>query len=278
MIALQGGRSLTFAGPPLVMAILNVTPDSFSDGGHHFDTATAVEAALRMESEGADVIDIGGESTRPGSLPVEADIELARVLPVIEEIRRRSAIPISVDTMKASVAEAALDAGADIVNDVSAGRFDREMLSSVARRGAALILMHMRGEPRTMQDDIHFDDVVREVSAELRLWRDTAAGAGVDATKIFVDPGIGFGKTFDQNLALLANVDSFAELGPVVIGASRKGFLGQLTGRPAGLQRVSASLAAASAARLGGAAMVRVHDVAETVDFLKVFETIVNAG
>jgi dihydropteroate synthase len=259
--------------PLLVMGIVNVTPDSFSDGGVHFDRQMAVEASLRMEKDGADIVDIGGESTRPGSDAVSVDEELARVIPVIEGIRARSAVRVSVDTRKPQVAEAALDAGADIVNDVTALR-DPELRALVAERGVPVILMHMRGEPKTMQETIHFDDVVADVARELQGWRDEAVAAGVSRENIFVDPGIGFGKTFEHNLGLLARCDEFRSIAPVVIGASRKAFIGHITGQPGGQARLPGSLAAVAAAYRGRAAMVRVHDVRETVDFLKVLQAI----
>jgi dihydropteroate synthase len=256
------------------MGILNVTPDSFSDGGIHFDPAVAIEAALRMEADGAAVVDVGGESTRPGSVEVSADEELARVLPVIEGIRRRSAVAISIDTRKARVAEAAIAAGAGIINDVSALRHDPEMRPLAARSGVRAILMHMRGEPRTMQENPRYDDVVREVAQELEAWRDEAVAAGVDPASLLVDPGIGFGKTYEHNLDLLARCETFTRIAPVVIGASRKGFIGHLTGQPGGAPRMAGSLAAVAAAHRGRAAMVRVHDVRETVDFLRVLDSI----
>ncbi|HUP47736.1 MAG TPA: dihydropteroate synthase [Thermoanaerobaculia bacterium] len=252
------------------MAILNVTPDSFSDGGVHFDRPKAVHAALQMEQEGAAVIDIGGESTRPGAEPVSAEEEMGRVVPVIEEIRRRSDVPLSIDTRKAAVCAAALDAGADLLNDVTALRGDPAMAGLVARRGVPVILMHMRGEPRTMQELTRYDDVVEDVLRELAGFRDRAVAAGIDPAQIAVDPGIGFAKTFEQNLELLAACRRFAELGPVVIGASRKAFIGHLTGRAAGPDRAIGSLAAVAAAFRGGAVMVRVHDVRATADFLQV--------
>src|SRR5688572_15794196 len=208
-----------------VMAILNVTPDSFSDGGVHFDRARAIESALRMEQDGASMIDVGGESTRPGSEAVSIEQELERVIPVIEGIRAQSGVTISIDTRKARVAQAALDAGADIINDVSALRHDPELRSLAARRGVPVILMHMRGEPRTMQENPHYDDVVREVARELETWRDEAVAAGVDPANVMIDPGIGFGKTFDHNFELLAHCDELTRIAPVVIGASRKGFI-----------------------------------------------------
>lgn len=259
---------------PRVMGILNVTPDSFSDGGVHFDRGVAIDSALRMEADGAAIIDIGGESTRPGADEVPVEQELERVVPVIEGIRARSGVTISIDTRKAAVAEAALDAGANIINDVSALRFDPAMPLLAARRGVPVILMHMRGEPRTMQENIHYDDVVSDVAAELAEWRDAAVGTGVPPGQIFVDPGIGFGKTFDHNLELLAHCDVFTHIAPVVIGASRKAFVGHLTGQPGGAARMAGSLAAVAAAHRGGVAVVRVHDVRATVDFLAVLQAI----
>jgi len=257
-----------------VLGIVNVTPDSFSDGGVHFDRMTAAEAALRMEEDGAAMVDVGGESTRPGSEAVSIEQELDRVLPVIEEIRKRSAIPVSIDTRKAAVAAASLDAGANVINDVSALRHDPDMRSLAASRGVEVILMHMRGEPRTMQQNPQYDEVVTDVARELSEWRDAALAAGIDRTKILIDPGIGFGKTFDHNLEILARTSELAAIAPVVIGASRKAFIGHLTGREAGPGRVFGSLAAVAAAHRGGAAWVRVHDVRETVDFLKVLGAI----
>ena len=256
------------------MGILNVTPDSFSDGGVHFGRKRAIDAALQMAEDGATIIDVGGESTRPGSDAVDEAQELERVIPVIEGIRARSAVTISIDTRKAGVARAALDAGADIINDVSALRHDPELAALAAQRGVPVILMHMRGEPRTMQEHIHFDDVVDDVYRELSEWRDDAMAAGIAEDQILVDPGIGFGKTYEHNLELLARCDEFTRLAPVVIGASRKGFIGQLTGQPGGPARMAGSLAAVAAAHRGGAAIVRVHDVRETVDFLKVLGAI----
>ena len=259
---------------PLVMGILNITPDSFSDGGVHFDHPRALHGALQMIEDGADLIDIGGESTRPGAAEVSLDLELERVVPVVEALRKRSEVPISVDTRKASVAEAALDAGADIINDVSALRHDPEMRSLASRRGVPVILMHMRGEPGTMQQHASYDDVVADVKRELATWREEATAAGIEPARIFVDPGIGFAKTFDHNLELLARCRELCELGPLVVGASRKGFIGHITGREAAAERMAGSLATVDAAYRGGASIVRVHDVKETVDFLKVLRAI----
>jgi len=268
--ALPRGRRLTIARPPGVMGVINVTPDSFSDGGVHLDHAEAVHAALQMERDGALVIDIGGESTRPGAEPIPAQTEIDRVVPVIEQIRQRSDVPISIDTQKGAVAEEALKAGADIINDVSALRYSASMPSIAARAKVPVILMHMRGEPGTMQKNIQYDDVVREVGSELSAFRDAAVAAGVDRSQILVDPGIGFGKTFDHNLEILARAHELTSIAPLVIGASRKGFIGHLTGREAGPDRATGSLAAVGAACREGATLVRVHDVRETVDFLKV--------
>lgn len=259
---------------PAVMAILNVTPDSFSDGGVHFDRGIAIDAALRMQEDGAAIIDVGGESTRPGSEAVSVEEELERVIPVIEGIRRRSGVMISIDTRKARVAEAALDAGASVLNDISALRHDAGMRLLAAKRGVAVILMHMRGEPRSMQENPQYDDVVRDVARDLETWRDEAIAAGVDAANVLIDPGIGFAKTFDHNIELLARCGELTRIAPLVIGASRKGFIGHLTGRPSGAPRMAGSLAAVAAAHRGGAAIVRVHDVRETVDFLKVLSSI----
>ena len=272
-LRLPRGRTLRIGGPA-VMGIINVTPDSFSDGGVHFDRAKAVDAALRMEADGAAIVDIGGESTRPGAEPVSREAEIERVVPIIEEIRRRSDVPISIDTMKSNVAEMALQAGADMINDVTALRADTAMRALAARSGVPVILMHMRGEPRTMQKHIQYDDVVSDVARELTIFRDQAIAAGIDGAQISIDPGIGFGKTFEHNLQLLARAQELTSIAPLVIGASRKAFLGHLTGRAAGPDRMVGSLAAVAAAHRAGAAMVRVHDVRETVDFLKVLRAI----
>ena len=252
------------------MGILNITPDSFSDGGVHFDRSKALHAALQMEEDGAAIIDIGGESTRPGAEAVSIDQEIERVVPVIREIRQRSQVPVSVDTRKAAVASAAIEAGADIINDVSALRHDDAMLPVAVRAGVPVILMHMRGEPRNMQDLAHYDDVVHDVAAELTQFRDRAIEAGINEEQILVDPGIGFAKTFDHNLEILARCGELSAIAPVVIGASRKAFIGHITGRASGPDRAVGSLATVAAAMRGGAAVVRVHDVRETTDFIRV--------
>jgi len=271
-LSLPRGRELAFTPAPLVMSILNITPDSFSDGGVHFDRQRAIESGLRMVNDGAAVIDVGGESTRPGAEPVAIEDELERVVPMIAGIRAQSDVAISVDTRHAEVAKAALDAGADIINDVTALRHDPAMRVLAAERGVPVILMHMRGEPRTMQSLAQYGDVVADVARELRCFADEARKAGIE--QVLVDPGIGFAKNGDHNLALLARCGELTEIAPVVIGASRKKFIGHLTGREAGPDRAAGSLAAVAAAYRGGAAMVRVHDVRETVDFLRVLDAI----
>jgi len=260
-LALDGERTL-------VMGILNVTPDSFSDGGRFADVETAVDWGERLVQAGADILDIGGESTRPGSQPVPAKEELRRVLPVLERLRARVDVPLSIDTYKAEVAEAALRAGADIINDISGGCLDPRIVEVAGRAGAPLILGHLRGEPATMQETITFRDVIGEVIAELRdrVQRAEAAGA-----RAIVDPGLGFGKTAEHNLELLAHLEMIREtLGrPVCVGPSRKSFLGVVCGAPVH-QRLFPSVAAAAIAALHGADIVRVHDVAETVPAVKV--------
>ena len=270
---LPRSRTLVIRDAPAVMAILNITPDSFSDGGVHYQLESAVDAAMRFAEAGAAVLDVGGESTRPGSDAVSEEEELERVVPVIEEIRRRSDVPVSVDTRKVRVAAAAIAAGADIINDVTALR-EPAMRMLAAVRDVPVILMHMRGEPRTMQENPQYDEVVGDVARELTSWRDQAVGAGVRADQILVDPGIGFGKTYDHNIEILARCHELTAIAPVVIGASRKAFVGHLTGQPGGAPRMAGSLAAIAAAERGGAAIVRVHDVRETIDFLRVLTAV----
>ena len=251
------------------MGIVNVTPDSFSDGGVNLDPETAVAAARRMIEEGAAIVDVGGESTRPGSEGVSVDEELRRVVPVLE--RLQGDVPASIDTAKAEVARRAIELGAELVNDVTALRGDPELADVVAGSGAYLCLVHMLGEPRTMQDDPRYDDVVSEVKAFLEERLAFAVAAGIPEQRICVDPGIGFGKTVEHNVELLRRLDELVALGrPVLVGASRKRFLGRLRGDPgATVGPVDASVAAASAAIAEGATMVRVHDVRETVEALR---------
>lgn len=256
------------------MGILNATPDSFSDGGDHLDAAAAALHARMMARDGAAIVDVGGESTRPGAVPVPADVEIARVAPVLAALAGEGAhVPVSIDTRHAATAQVALDAGAVLVNDVSAGG-DPAMLPLVAERGCGICLMHMLGEPATMQDNPRYADVVPEVAAFLEARMEAAVRAGVAERAIVLDPGIGFGKTVDHNLALLAGLPRIVALGrPVLVGVSRKGFIGQLTGRAVG-DRLAGSIGAGLAAVAGGAAVLRVHDVAETVDALRAFTAI----
>ncbi len=260
-----------------VMGIVNVTPDSFSDGGLYLDPASAIAHGLELEREGAAILDIGGESTRPGAAPVPAEIELARVLPVIEGLLRGGArAQISIDTSKAAVAAAALSAGATFVNDVTAFRGDPEMAAVVAQTRAYCCLTHMQGEPRTMQLDPHYDDVVAEVKAFLLARIDVAVSAGVASEQIVVDPGIGFGKTDAHNLELLARLEELAAIGvPVMIGTSRKSFLGRLTGRAAD-DRLAGTIATNVLALERGARVFRVHDVAAVMDALTVADATVS--
>jgi dihydropteroate synthase len=249
---------------PAVMGVLNVTPDSFSDGGRFLAPTAAVAHGESMAADGADLIDVGGESTRPGSEPVSADEELRRVAPVIERLATSVEVPLSIDTRKSGVARAALAAGASFVNDVSALRGDPAMAAVVAEAGADLCLMHMKGEPKSMQEDPRYEDVVSEVKAFLESRLAFALQEGIAEERIWLDPGIGFGKTLEHNLELLRRLDEIAAIGrPVVVGASRKRFLGALTGRPE-LERLPGSLAAAVMAVERGASMIRAHDVAET--------------
>lgn len=260
------------------MGVLNVTPDSFSDGGQHLDPGAAVAGALRMAADGAAIIDVGGESTRPGARPVPAADEIARVGPVLEQLAREApGLAVSIDTRSAAVARVALDAGAVLVNDVSAGT-DPGMFPLVADRGAGMCLMHMQGEPATMQDAPRYGDVVDEVTAFLEQRLHAAVDAGVAEEAIVLDPGIGFGKAVDHNLALLAGLPRIVALGrPVLVGVSRKGIIGALTGREVD-DRLAGSIGAGLAAVQAGAAVLRVHDVAETVDAMRAFTTIRGGG
>ena len=257
-----------------VMGVLNVTPDSFSDGGRHATPEAAVEHGLRLAEEGADLLDVGGESSRPGAAPVDADEEARRVVPVVRALARQTCAAISVDTTKAAVAAAALEAGAHIVNDISAGRFDPAMLEVVNRSGAGLVLMHMQGEPRTMQSAPRYADVVGEVRTFLEQRSAAAAAAGVAAEQLVWDPGIGFGKTLEHNLALLRGLPELARGGrPLLVGVSRKSFLGAMTGLPTG-DRLAPSLAAMLLAVQAGARIVRVHDVKESCAALRVLASL----
>jgi len=252
------------------MGIVNVTPDSYSDGGVHFDPDRAVEHGLRLASDGADILDVGGESTRPGAAEVPAEEELRRVLPVIRGLAARCGIPVSVDTRKAAVAEGALEAGASIVNDVSALVHDPEMTATVLRAGAGVVLMHMQGTPADMQNAPCYGDVVDEVAGWLKARMKCAVEAGLDPETLCLDPGIGFGKKPEHNISLLGGLDRFVRLGrPVLIGLSRKSIVGILTGRGTS-ERLAGSLAGAVFAAMRGAHILRVHDVRETRDAVAV--------
>lgn len=269
------GRQLTLSRPQ-VMGILNVTPDSFSDGGRFATTDAAVEHALQMEQSGADIIDIGGESTRPGAKPVEEEKELKRVIPVIKRLRDLTTIPISIDTYKANVAEAALDAGADMVNDISGLRFDIRMASLVADRRVVVVIMHMQGSPREMQVDPHYDDCVAEILEFFRRRIALCTKQGIDKSKIIIDPGLGFGKRLNDNVEILSRFEEFTQLGvPVMVAASRKSFIGMLhdTEKEAH-HRLGGSLSAAIVGVMKGGAIVRTHDVAETVEAIKVLQAV----
>jgi dihydropteroate synthase len=262
---------------PRVMGVLNVTPDSFSDGGRFADVNAAVAHALRMIEEGAALIDVGGESTRPGAPAVDADEEIRRVVPVIEALAARTDVPISVDTSKPAVMTAAVRAGATLINDVRALR-EPGALEAAAASGAAICLMHMQGEPRTMQVDPRYGDVVTEVRDFLRERAERCIAAGIAADRVVIDPGIGFGKRLEHNLALLAGLPVLVALGwPVLVGVSRKSMFGTLLGRALD-ERVAGGVAMATAAVLSGARIVRTHDVAPTVDAVKVAVALRQAG
>lgn len=271
-----GGRTFTFGARTYVMGVVNVTPDSFSDGGKYVSAEAAIAHGLKLAESGADVLDVGGESTRPGSRPVSVEEELARVLPVIEGLRARTQVPLSVDTTKAAVAREALKAGAALINDISGFRFDPELPRVVAEAGAACCLMHIQGTPETMQQAPAYEDLLDEVLAFLEEGVARAVAAGVARGSIVVDPGIGFGKTMGHNLFLLRRLGDLRVLGlPVLVGTSRKGFLGTLTGGKPASERLSATLGSVAAvAALGGADFVRVHDVAEARDALAVVDAI----
>jgi dihydropteroate synthase len=262
MIYAAGGRQFDLAARVAVMGILNVTPDSFSDGGLHGEAAAAIGRAEAMLREGADIIDVGGESTRPGASPVPAELEIRRVVPVIREIASWGAVAISVDTRKPDVAAAAIDAGAVIVNDVGGLQAEPRMAGVAAAGGASVIVMHMLGEPSTMQHHPHYDDLMGEIGAHLARGIKAARGAGVRADGIAVDPGIGFGKTVGDNLRILNRLDLLLPLGcPILVGPSRKGFIGAVLSGLTTAERLEGTMAAVAAAILRGARMVRVHDV-----------------
>ena len=257
-----------------LMGVLNVTPDSFSDGGRYLGPALALERALKMKEEGADIIDIGGESSRPGSERVSLEEELKRVIPVVKAVRKKCDIAVSIDTYKAEVARQALSEGAEIVNDITALNGDEDMPGVIADAGAAVVLMHMRGEPGTMQAAPAYDDVIGEIIAYLSAAIAKAEKAGIDPGKIIIDPGIGFGKKLEHNVAILRELRRFKDLGKtVLVGTSRKSFIGELTARDVG-ERDFGTAASVSAAIMNGADIIRVHDVRDMLDVIKVTDAI----
>jgi dihydropteroate synthase len=272
------GRVVDLSRRGMIMGVLNVTPDSFSDGGEFFSVEKAVEHGLQMAADDAQIIDIGGESTRPGAEPVLVAEELRRVIPVIELLRRKIDIFVSIDTSKSEVASAALDAGASIVNDVTGGRGDKEMMTLVAKRNAGFVIMHMQGEPRTMQVDPHYTDVVSEVADFFRQQYARALDCGIDPMTIAFDPGIGFGKTLSHNLELLKNLERLRlNNRPIAVGVSRKSFLGKLIGSSTVADRLPPTVALTSLLRARGADVFRVHDVRENAMALRVSEVILES-
>lgn len=267
-----GTSRFEFGSRTFLMGILNVTPDSFSDGGRFFDQTDAVLHALQMIKDGADIVDVGGESTRPGSERIDSRTELARVLPVITKIRQRSTIPISIDTYKADVARAALEAGANIVNDISGLTFDEKMAEVLAEKKASVVLMHTKGDPKTMQENPVYTDLVEEIYESLSNSIDVARRMGIE--QIMIDPGIGFGKTLEQNLVLIDRLNEFKSLGvPILIGVSRKSFIGKILGMPVEA-RLEGTAAAVAASIIKGADIVRVHDVKEMLRVSRVVDAI----
>jgi dihydropteroate synthase len=277
VIKLRDGVSISLGERTIVVGVLNVTPDSFSDGGLTFEPGRAIARALEMESEGADVVEVGGESTRPGSARLPARDELSRVLPVLRGLAGRLRVPIAIDTYKSEVASAAIAEGASIVNDVSALRFDPRVADVAQREGAALVLMHMRGEPGTMQMLAPSPDIFAEIESDLDVAIRLAEARGVGRDQIIVDPGIGFGKTLEQNLAIINHLDRLEALGlPLMIGTSRKSFIGRLTGR-AEAERVMGTSASVAAAIIRGAHIIRVHDVRQMVEVARVIDPLVRS-
>jgi len=268
-------RELVFGERTLIMGILNVTPDSFSDGGRYLDAGEALRRGIRIEEEGADILDIGGESTRPGSDPVPEEEELGRILPVIRELKKRISIPVSVDTSKASVARAAVEEGAEIINDISALTFDPAMAGTAARAGVPVILMHIRGVPKTMQQgDLAYGSLMMDILGYLETRIAAAREAGIDEENILIDPGVGFGKTVEDNLNILLRLRELTTLGrPVLVGPSRKAFIGRITGKDAS-DRLAGTAAAVAAAVLNGAHAVRVHDVAFMRDVVRTADAV----
>ena len=272
------GRVLPLADRVHIMGILNVTPDSFSDGGRYLNPDDAIARALGMVEQGADVLDLGAESSRPGAVPIDEEEERRRLLPIVEAVCQRVSIPVSIDTRKASIAERALDAGAAIINDISALRFDARMGAVVAKSGAGVILMHMQGTPQTMQHAAQYADVVAEVRRFLKARVEAAREMGIGPKRILLDPGIGFGKNCRHNLALLNQLETVSMLGrPLVVGVSRKAFLGKVLDRPVD-KRLMGTAGAVAVSIMKGVRMVRVHDVEPIRDVVRIIEAIRNAG
>jgi dihydropteroate synthase len=267
-------RNLALGDRTIVVGVLNVTPDSFSDGGEHFDVDKAVDHALKMESDGADIIEIGGESTRPGSERVSVSDELARIIPVLEKLKGKLGIPVAVDTYKSQVARAAIESGADIINDISSLRFDPAIADVIAETGSPLVLMHMRGEPATMQKIEPSLDIFADIESDLKEAIILAESRGVRREQIIIDPGIGFGKTLEQNLAIINHLERFNDFDlPLMVGTSRKSFIGRITGRAAD-ERLFGTAASVTASIMRGAHMVRVHDVREIVEVARITDAI----
>ena len=276
---LGGGRRMALGPAPALVGVVNVTPDSFSDGGRWTDPAAAADHACRLADEGADLVDVGGESTRPGSDPVSEDDELARVMPVLERLAGRIGVPLSIDTRRPRVAREAVAAGAAVVNDVTGLQGDPDMAAAVAETGAAVVVMHMRGTPKTMQERPEYGNLMAEVCRHLRRGLHAARQAGVADDRVAVDPGIGFGKTLAHNLELLARLGQVRSLGrPILVGVSRKRFIGDLTGVQAPAARTFGTAAACALAVAAGAVLVRVHDVAEMRQAVQVAAAIAQAG
>ena len=256
------------------MGVLNVTPDSFSDGGHYFQRDQAIAHGMAMAEDGADIIDVGGESTRPYSQKVSFREEQDRVIPVIQGLRKELKIPISIDTLKAEVAEEALVAGASIINDISALRFDSRMVSVAAKGGVPIVIMHMKGNPSSMQDNPVYNHLIPEIMGFLARATDRAVEGGIDKTSIILDPGIGFGKTFDHNLEIIRELHQFKALGtPILLGTSRKAFIGHLLDKEA-RERDTGTMATISAGVMNGAHIVRVHNVKEALETVKIIDAI----
>lgn len=271
-------RELQLGDKTLIMGILNVTPDSFSDGGKYADAKYAVKHGLEMIEQGADIIDIGGESTRPGSTPVAEEEELGRVIPVIEGIRKESDIPISIDTYKAKVAMESIFAGADMINDISGCRFDPEMASVATNANIPVTIMHIKGTPRNMQENPTYDDIIKEIKQYLAESIDFLKKAGVHEGQILIDPGIGFGKSTEDNLTIMNRLDEFASLGhPILVGVSRKSVIGNILELPIE-ERIFGTAAAVTANIMKGSHVVRVHDVAEMRQVVKMADAIVNSN